>query len=145
MLKMPNVFSENEKMKSETLSTGSGAILLIDDEGIILDVGKDMLELLGYQVYISQKGAEAISIFEKHKGNIDLILLDMIMPGMGGGEVYDRLKRIDPEVKVLLSSGYSIDGEATEILNRGCQGFIQKPFNIEKLSQKVKNILDKSI
>jgi len=69
----------------------------------------------------------------------------MIMPGMGGGEVYDRLKRIDPEVKVLLSSGYSIDGEATEILNRGCQGFIQKPFNIEKLSQKVKNILDKSI
>jgi len=134
---------ENEKMKSETLSTGSGAILLIDDEGIILDVGKDMLELLGYQVYISQKGAEAISIFEKHKGNIDLILLDMIMPGMGGGEVYDRLKRIDPEVKVLLSSGYSIDGEATEILNRGCQGFIQKPFNIEKLSQKVKNILCK--
>ena len=67
------------------------------------------------------------------------------MPGMGGGEVYERLKDIDPEVKVLLSSGYSIDGKATEILNRGCQGFIQKPFNIEKLSQKVKNILDKSV
>jgi len=135
---------EEEKVKSEPLSKGSGTVLLIDDEEMILDVGKDMLELLGYQVYISQKGVEAISIFEKHKGNIDLILLDMVMPGMDGGEVYDRLKGIDPEIKVLLSSGYSIDGKATEIVNRGCQGFIQKPFNIEKLSQKVKNILEKS-
>ena len=89
---------EEEKVKSEPLSRGSGPVLLIDDEEMILDVGKEMLELLGYQVFISRKGVDAISIFEKHKSNIDLILLDMVMPGMDGGEVYDRLKGIDPEI-----------------------------------------------
>jgi len=64
------------------------------------------------------------------------------MPDMGGGETYDRIKEINPEVKVLLSSGYSIDGEATEILKRGCQGFIQKPFGMEELSMKIREILD---
>ncbi len=133
---------ENAKVKSETIVKGSGTIFLVDDEKMILDVGKDLLEFLGYQVYTSDKGTEAISIFEKHRDHIDLIILDMIMPGMNGGEVYDRIKHIDPQMKVLLSSGYSIDGKATEILNRGCRGFIQKPFNLEQLSRKVKHILD---
>ncbi|MBW2570472.1 MAG: response regulator [Deltaproteobacteria bacterium] len=65
------------------------------------------------------------------------------MPHMGGGETYDRLNKIDPNIKVLLSSGYSIEGKASEILERGCNGFIQKPFNIKKLSQKIRGILDK--
>jgi CheY-like chemotaxis protein len=68
----------------------------------------------------------------------------MIMPGMGGGETYDRLKEADPDIKVLLSSGYSINGEAGEILDRGCDGFIQKPFNIKELSRKLREILDKN-
>lgn len=72
-----------------------------------------------------------------------MVILDMIMPHMGGGETYDRVKEINRNVKVLLSSGYSIDGEATEILNRGCNGFIQKPFNIKELSLKIREILDK--
>jgi two-component system, cell cycle sensor histidine kinase and response regulator CckA len=72
------------------------------------------------------------------------VLLDMIMPGMGGGETYDALKGIKPDVKILLSSGYSIDGEASEILKRGCDGFIQKPFNIKALSQKLRKIIDGS-
>ncbi|MBW2120183.1 MAG: response regulator, partial [Deltaproteobacteria bacterium] len=67
--------------------------------------------------------------------------LDMIMPEMGGGETYDKLKEINPQVKVLLSSGYSIDGQATDILKRGCDGFIQKPFNISELSQSIKRVL----
>jgi CheY-like chemotaxis protein len=67
----------------------------------------------------------------------------MVMPGMGGGEVYDQIKRIDPKVKVLLSSGYSIDGQATKILNRGCEGFIQKPFNMEDLSKKIREVLNR--
>ena len=71
----------------------------------------------------------------------DLVILDMIMPGMSGGETYDRLKEISPDIRVLLSSGYSIDGQAAEILKRGCSGFIQKPFNIEQLSQKIREIL----
>jgi two-component system cell cycle sensor histidine kinase/response regulator CckA len=72
-----------------------------------------------------------------------MILLDMIMPVMSGGETFDRMKEMNPKIKVLLSSGYSIEGEAKEILKRGCDAFIQKPFIIEQLSQKIREILDK--
>ena len=88
-------------------------------------------------------GKEALAIYKKNQDKIDIIILDMIMPDMGGGEVFDRLKEINPDIKVLLSSGYSIDGQATEILKRGCDGFIQKPFKITDLSQKLREILDK--
>ncbi len=71
-----------------------------------------------------------------------MVLLDMVMPEMGGGEIYNRLKEINPDIKVLLSSGYSIDGQATEILKRGCDGFIQKPFDMLRLSQRIRKILD---
>jgi len=71
-----------------------------------------------------------------------MVALDMIMPDMGGGETYNRLKEINPDVKVLLSSGYSLDGQAREILDRGCSGFIQKPFRLKRLSQKLREILD---
>ena len=72
----------------------------------------------------------------------DMVLLDMIMPEIDGGEAYDRMKKINPDIKVLLSSGYSIDGQATEILKRGCNGFIQKPFSIKKLSRELRKILE---
>jgi DNA-binding NtrC family response regulator len=72
-----------------------------------------------------------------------MVILDMIMPDIGGGEVYDRIKEIDPQVKVLLSSGYSIDGEATDILERGCNSFIQKPFSMTVLSKKIREVLNK--
>jgi CheY-like chemotaxis protein len=98
---------------------------------------------LGYQVIVALSGEEAIEKYKGNKDEVDIVILDMIMPVMGGGETYDQLKEIDPNIKVLLSSGYSIDGRATEILNRGCDGFIQKPFNMEKLSQKIREILDK--
>ncbi|MBW1753839.1 MAG: response regulator, partial [Deltaproteobacteria bacterium] len=78
-----------------------------------------------------------------YQQEIDLIILDMIMPNMAGSKTFDQLKEINPNIKVLLSSGYSIDGLATEILERGCNGFIQKPFNIKSLSQKLREILDK--
>ena len=84
-----------------------------------------------------------MSCVKIYRDIIDLVVLDIVMPKMGGGEVFDRLKEINPDIKVLLSSGYSIDGEATRILERGCSGFIQKPFNIERLSQSLKAILDK--
>jgi len=65
------------------------------------------------------------------------------MPGIGGGEAYDRMKEINPDIKFLLSSGYSINGKATEILNSGCNGFIHKPFNMKQLAEKIREILDK--
>ena len=102
-----------------------------------------MLEKMGYQVSLAQSGAEALAVYEKNHDSIDLVILDMIMPDMNGGEVHDRLKEIAPGAKILLSSGYSIDGQATEILERGCDGFIQKPFNMEKLPQKIREVLGK--
>ena len=87
-------------------------------------------------------GKEAIVIFEDNKDQIDIVLLDMIMPDMSGSDVYDRMKEISSEVKVLLSSGYSISGQAAEIMDRGCNGFIQKPFKMKELSQKLREILD---
>jgi len=71
----------------------------------------------------------------------DLVILDMIMPQMGGGETYDKLKEIGPTIKVLLSSGYSINGQAKEILKRGCNGFIQKPFTMRELSKAIREVL----
>ena len=109
---------------------------------MIIDVGKQILKRLGYNVLLARSGKEAVNVYEENKGNIDIVILDMIMPDMDGGEVYDRLKGTNPEIKVLLATGYSIDEQATEILNRGCNGFIQKPFNIEELSHSLREILD---
>ena len=77
---------------------------------------------------------------EKQK-EIDLVILDMIMPGISGGETFDRLREINPGIKVLLSSGYSIEGQAKTIMDRGCNGFLQKPFQLEKLSRKVREMI----
>ena len=138
--------SEKEALTEEegapaALIKGAGTVLLIDDEKMILDVGLELLEELGYTVLLAMSGQEAIDVFGKDQDNIDLVIMDMIMPGMGGGETFDRLKEINPEVKVLLSSGYSINGQATKILRRGCDGFIQKPFNMYQLAEKVQRIL----
>lgn len=126
---------------SREILKGSETILLIDDEDIIIDIGEQILERLGYRALTARSGKEAIDIYQANKSKINIVILDMIMPDMGGGETYDRLKKINPEIKVLLSSGYSIDGQASEIMNRGCNGFIQKPFNVEQLSMKVRDIL----
>ena len=116
-------------------------ILLVDDEEMILDVGGQMLEKLGYSVLTTNRGEAAVRILKREKDGIAMVILDMIMPGMGGGETYDRLKEIKKDVKVLLSSGYSIDGQAREILERGCGGFIQKPFDLKNLSRAIREML----
>ncbi len=123
---------------------GNETILLVDDDQLILDVGKAMLAALGYAVLVAKGGKAAVEIYRKQKDRIRLVILDMIMPDMGGGKTYDQLKEIDTGVKVLLSSGYSINGQATAIINRGCNGFIQKPFDLQSLSEKVRNIIDAS-
>ncbi len=132
-----------EKRLPEKTLKGKEAILLVDDEDIVLDVGEEMLKALGYKALLAKSGKEAIELYNKNLDNIDMVLLDMVMPDMGGGETYDRMKDINPDIKVLLLSGYSIEGQATEILKRGCNGFIQKPFDMKELSQRVREILDK--
>ncbi|MBC8431196.1 MAG: PAS domain S-box protein [Desulfobacterales bacterium] len=132
-----------EKRPSDDISKGTETVLIVDDEQMIIDVSKALLAKMGYNVLTAGGGKEALEIYKAYKLKIDLVILDMIMPNMGGSETFDQLKEINPDVKVLLSSGYSIDGQATEILERGCSGFIQKPFNLKRLSQKLRNILDK--
>ena len=120
---------------------GAGTILLVDDEESLRSVGKRILERLGYEILLAENGPRALEIYQAHQDRIALVILDMIMPGMGGRETYLQLKEINPGVKVLLSSGYSLDGEAQEIMAQGAQGFIQKPYRIDALSQQIAELL----
>jgi len=128
--------------KPVSLLKGSETILVVDDEKFITDVNREMLEQLGYTVLIAESGEIALNMYKEKKAKIDLIILDMIMPQVTGGETFDQLKEINDEVKVILSSGYSLNDQAKEILARGCNGFLQKPFDMETLSQKLREVLD---
>jgi two-component system cell cycle sensor histidine kinase/response regulator CckA len=137
----------SEKKAQRTVKTvercikGTATVLMIDDEDALREVGQELLTVMGYRVLVARDGKEAIEVYRKNWHTIDLVLLDMIMPNMGGGEAYDCMREINPDIKVLLSSGYSVDGEASEILKRGCRGFIQKPFKMSELSRKIEEIL----
>ncbi len=126
----------------QKLLKGSETILLVDDEEIIRAVGKAMLETLGYRVVVSASGQEAVATVEAMGEAIDLVLLDLIMPEMDGGKAFDCIRELRPELSVILSSGYSINGQADNIMKRGCNGFLQKPFNLSELSTQVRKVLD---
>jgi CheY-like chemotaxis protein len=131
-----------EEDAQSALLKGNETVLLVDDEEMVLEVGSEMLTSLGYSTLTARNGKEAIEIFHANSTTINLVILDMIMPEMGGGEVFDVLKSSHPDIRVLLSSGYSLDGQAGEIFKRGCAGFIQKPFNINRISREVRKVLD---
>jgi len=131
-----------DKGGSSVMIKGSGTILVADDEEMVLDIAIQYLEMLGYNVISAKGGNEASGVYMERWSDIDLVILDLIMPDMGGGEVYDLIKTINPDAKVILSSGYSIEGQASEILERGCNGFIQKPFDMETLSMEIKKVLN---
>ena len=133
---------EKEKPAAGNIARGTETILLVDDEKVVLDVHRELLMSSGYTVYAAGSGREAIAVYLEKRNAIDLVILDMVMPGISGSETFDRLRQIDPAVKVLLSSGYSLTGEAQHIMDRGCNGFLQKPFQIEKLSRKIREMLD---
>ncbi len=125
----------------EGILEGPETILLVDDEPYILDVGMKMLGKMGYTVIKACCGEEAVRIFTASHQQIDLVILDLIMPDISGGEVFDRLRKIRPNTKVLLASGYSM-GDAAAIIDRGCNGFIQKPFGMEKLSHAIREVIE---
>ncbi len=130
-----------EAEPSRNIITGNETVLIVDDEPTILDVAVEMLKGLGYQVLAAGNGRQAIEIYEANQGKIDLVILDMIMPDMGGGETYLALKSITPGVKVILSSGYSINGEAKTIMDQGVNAFLQKPFTMADLARKIRDVL----
>jgi PAS domain S-box-containing protein len=138
--------SSKEIVKFETgddeILSGAERVLLVDDEPVILSVGRRMLERLGYKAITAASGKEALQIYRESKGRIDLVVLDMVMPELSGEQTYQLLKEHDRQVKVLLSTGYSIHGQATDLLESGCNGFIQKPFNLQEFSRKLREVLD---
>lgn len=103
-----------------------------------------MLEKLGYIVVAAKGGLQAVEHLMRPDHPVDLVILDLIMPGMDGGKTFDRIRQIRPDLPVVLSSGYALDGQAAEIMKRGCSGFIQKPFNLSEISRKVQTTLNRS-
>jgi two-component system cell cycle sensor histidine kinase/response regulator CckA len=127
----------------ETQSAGGSTILLVDDEDMVLEVGTRVLEKLHYAVLRAENGREAVALFTRHSGQISLVILDMNMPGMSGAAVFEELRKLDPDIKILLSSGYSPDAQTMALLSSGSCGFIQKPFTIAALTQKLSELLPK--
>jgi CheY-like chemotaxis protein len=131
-----------QKTAPEEFHKGSETLLLVDDEDIVIETGRELLTHLGYKVITAQNGDDALSIYSSRLKEIDLVIFDMIMPGMNGNELFVRLKQINSEVKTILSSGYSINGQAEDIMAQGCNGFIQKPFSMQQISLKIREIID---
>ncbi|WP_051617327.1 PAS domain S-box protein [Desulfonatronovibrio hydrogenovorans] len=131
-----------EEQQPESLPQGRReTILVVDDEPEIRELTQESLEGLGYTVISAESGEEALSIFQKHRENIHLVLLDLNMPGMGGHKCLQKLLKIDPSVKVLIASGYSADGQARETISSGAKGFIGKPYQLKKLACLVSDLL----
>jgi CheY-like chemotaxis protein len=139
----PSNHKEEEELKTDSrIHKGVETVLLIDDEQMIIEVASRMLEELGYKVLSATSGKKGVDIFQNSKEKIDLVILDMIMPGLSGKETFDILRLKNPTLKVLLSSGFSVDSQAKDIMAAGCKGFIQKPFTMAQLSRKLREILD---
>jgi DNA-binding NtrC family response regulator len=116
-------------------------ILFADDDVACLEVGIKMLQQLGYKVLDAKDGLEAIEVFKSNQSEVDLVILDMNMPH-NGGSTFDQLKKIDENVRVIIASGYAESQRIREMMEQGCYGFIQKPFSLNVLSQKILNVLN---
>lgn len=132
-------------VETQKLETGKGTVLLVDDDEMILDIGTGLLEKLGYRVLVANSGEKAIQIYKSNLQEIDLVILDLVMPVMDGEALFDALKALNPKVKVIVSSGYPIDGKANEILKKGGNAFIQKPFSMKTFSEKIKTVLEAAL
>ena len=119
--------------------------MLVDDEEAVRTVGMRILERLGYKVMVAANGQQALNIVQQHHEPLDLIVLDMILPGLSGRETFYRLKEIDPNIKVLLYSAHSMDEDVHLLLERGALGFVQKPYRIAALSQKIAEMLGNKV
>lgn len=137
-----STWPRKKKAKDRDLPRGHETILIVDDEEVVRHLAKDVLKSLGYQVIVAANGEEAVRLYEEKSGDINLILLDMIMPQTGADKVYTNLKRVNPDVKVLFSSGYSRDQRVNQFLKEEGTNFIQKPYTMVSLAQVVRKTLD---
>lgn len=130
-----------EKTESMKPANGTGTVLIIEDEEMVMDVSRKMLERLDYNVLQAKNGVEAGNIAKTYNGDIDIAIMDVCLPDMMGGMLYPVIKKVRPNMKVIVSSGYNLEGSAREILDAGAQGFIQKPYSINALSEKLNEVL----
>jgi len=137
--------SFNEPDEEETAEAdppgGRETILLVDDEKVITEVTGKLLEELGYRILTAGGGQEAVDLYRQKHAEIDLVILDMIMPGLGGSAAFDGMKAVNPSVRVILSSGYSLNGKAQAIMDKGVRFFLQKPYRLYDLAQKIREAL----
>jgi two-component system cell cycle sensor histidine kinase/response regulator CckA len=124
------------------LRRGTETILVIDDEPMVKQLAKDVLKRYGYTVLTAGGGEEAIGVFRQRSPEIDAVILDMVMPAMEGREVFRRLQEIKPDVKVIISSGYSHDRDADDLIEQGARSFVQKPFRIAELVKVVGEVME---
>jgi PAS domain S-box-containing protein len=132
--------ARDESVEAEPAS-GLETILLVDDEEVITDVTGRLLRELGYTIKTAANGEEAIKIYAEAHADIDLVIIDMIMPGISGSDTFDRLKAINPSIRAILSSGYSLNGKAQDIMNKGVRAFLQKPYRLSDLARKIREVL----
>jgi PAS domain S-box-containing protein len=143
-LYLPLVDSEaesDEDAETEPPATRSLRVMVVDDEPMVRDMVRDILEADGHEVTACEDGQEAVALFEKAPHKYDLAILDMVMPRMNGAETYRALRRIRPDVTAILSSGYSIDHQAQSLMSEGVAGFIQKPFESDRLLKLIGEVL----
>ena len=126
---------------ADSLFLGHGHILVVDDDEVVASVAAELLEHLGYRVAVVTSGDQAVEYCQKHHGNVDLVLLDMIMEGMNGAECFSALRQLDPDLSVIMCTGYDRNHAIQELLNEGVAGFIQKPYDITELSGVVRDVL----
>ena len=138
----PDPAPDPEGDGDDELTYGTETILLVDDEKIVVDVAREMLEYLGYQVIVAMNGKEAIDIYAEKKDQIDLVIQDMVMPVVDGAAVFATLKQMNPHVKVILASGYVYDDKMRNMMKQGCRAFMSKPFRLKDLSAKTREVLD---
>jgi len=133
---------EEKEVSSSVAEGSSELILVVDDEEPLCNLLRDVLTRRGYRVLVARSGEEAIELYQRWRDEVDLVILDMIMPGLSGQETFDAIRALDPNARVLLSSGYTQEGAAGELLRKGARGFLQKPYLITELTAKVREVLD---
>ena len=128
--------------RSEQVIGGKEHILIVDDEETIRSLVKDILESMGYTVLGAADGRQAVAMYSERGTAIDLVILDMAMPGMAGPETFERLIAMNPALKVIISTGYAEDERARDLIVKGVKAFVQKPFRIDELAGAVRKVLD---
>jgi len=126
----------------EKLPGGTETILLVDDQDAIWDFMIEALQTLGYSVILAENGLDAVEIYKNNPNQIDMVILDMIMPKLGGHATFYQIRAMDPKAKILLSSGYVSEEEVNDILKQGAAGFIPKPHRINVIAKEIRRILD---